>query len=504
MLGANPLASNGSLATAPDWPGRIEALRARGGKLVVVDPRRSRTPRRPTSGSPCAPAATRSCSPPWCACPARRGARRPRRRRRRTSRASTRLGPALATFGPDDGRRGHRRRCRDDPPARSRAGAAPRAAVYGRIGTTTAEFGTVASWLVDVLNICTGNLDRPGGAMFTTPAVAGANTRGTPRPGVACAQPSALAGRDLPGTFGELPAVCLAEEIETPGRRADPGAGVRRRQPGAVAAQRRTPRRRLGALELMVSVDIYLNETSRHADVILPAPSALEKPHYDVALLQLAVRNVANWSDPRAAARPTASPTSGRSSPASPSSPRALGGPNFGGDPAVVDDLVIGRSSAPRSPTSTARCTAAPPTSCSPPSPRARAGADHRLLSAQRPVRRPLRRRPGRAHPRRPDRRPARRRPRPAPATLPDGLRTPTGMIDVAPQPILDDLPRMAAASHAPSDGASAHRPPRPALQQLVDAQRRGARQGQAALRAHVHPDDASSIGPGPTAGRPR
>ena len=195
MLGANPYASNGSLATAPDWPGRIEALRARGGKLVVVDPRRSRTAEEADEWI-----AVRPGSDPFLLAAMVRvlldeglvdlGAVAP------YVEGLERLGPALAAFGPDEvaGVTGVeaatiRRLARE-------LVTAPRAAVYGRIGTTTAEFGTVASWLVDVLNICTGNLDRPGGAMFTTPAVAGSNTHGAPRsvvafvptiPGRACA-----------------------------------------------------------------------------------------------------------------------------------------------------------------------------------------------------------------------------------------------------------------------------------------------------------------------------
>jgi len=176
--------------------------------------------------------------------------------------------------------------------------AAPTACVYGRIGTTTAEFGTTSSWLVDVLNVLTGNLDRPGGAMFTRAAAGASNTRGKPRFGRETRlHRRASRVRALPETMGELPVVALAEEIDTPG-----DGQVRALLTIAGNPVLSTPNsarldRALAGLECMVSVDIYVNETTRHADVILPAPSALQKSHYDVALLQLALRNVANYSE---------------------------------------------------------------------------------------------------------------------------------------------------------------------------------------------------------------
>jgi anaerobic selenocysteine-containing dehydrogenase len=157
----------------------------------------------------------------------------------------------------------------------------------------------VTSWLVDVLNICSGNLDRPGGAMFTRAAAGASNTRGTPRVGrgVKLGRRHSRV-RGLAETFGELPAVCMAEEIETPG-----DGQIRAMVTVAGNPILSTPDSvRLDAafasLDFMVAVDIYVNETTRHADVVLPAPSALQKSHYDVALLQLAIRNVANYSPP--------------------------------------------------------------------------------------------------------------------------------------------------------------------------------------------------------------
>jgi anaerobic selenocysteine-containing dehydrogenase len=492
MLGANPYASNGSLATAPDWPGRIEALRARGGKLVVVDPRRSRTAEAADEWI-----AVRPGSDPFLLAAMVRvlldeqlvdlGDVAP------YVDGLERLGPALAAFGPDDvadltGVDGStiRRLARE-------LAAAPRAAVYGRIGTTTAEFGTVASWLVDVLNICTGNLDRPGGAMFTTPAVAGSNTHGAPRVGrgVRPNHPRSRV-RQLPGTFGELPAVCLAEEIETPG----PG------QIRALLCVAGNPvlslpnggrlDAALRSLDLMVSVDIYRNETSRHADVILPAPSALEKEHYDVALLQLAVRNIANWSEP------VLDLPDGQLDEWEILARLALIAQGRGAstDPAVVDDFVVGtlvsNAVADEHGPLHGRRADDVLAALAPRTGPARIidfyvrsgpygdhfGANPDGLTLEALIGAPHGVDLGPLEPR-----------------LPDGLRTPTGMIDLAPEPILDDLPRMEAAVRRGDDGL-----------RLVG--RRDLRstnswmhnvevlvKGKPRCVLQVHPSDASSMG---------
>ena len=183
--------------------------------------------------------------------------------------------------------------------------AAESAAVYGRIGTTTQEFGTLASWLVDVLNVLTGNLDRPGGAMFPLAAAGQRNSSGEPGRGrgVRIGRWHSRV-RGLPESYGELPVAVLAEEIETPGE-----GQVRALITLAGNPARSTPNsgrieRALESLDLYVAIDIYVNETTRHADVILPVPSPLQRSHYDLAFYQLAVRNVANYSPPGAGARP--------------------------------------------------------------------------------------------------------------------------------------------------------------------------------------------------------
>jgi anaerobic selenocysteine-containing dehydrogenase len=337
MLGANPFASNGSLATAPDWPGRIERLVERGGTLVVVDPRRSRTAEAATEWVAIRPGAdayllmamvqviTAEGLVDLGACTGFVTGLD------EVVATATPFTPELVAQATGIDAEDIRRLARD-------LAAAPSACVYGRIGTTTAEFGTLTSWLVDVLNVLTGNLDRPGGAMFTTAAAGASNTRGKPRVGRAPNLHRRTSRvRALPETFGELPAVAMAEEMDTPGE-----GQIRALITVAGNPVLSTPNSaRLDAaiarLECVVAVDIYVNETTRHADVILPAPSALQKGHYDVALLQLALHDTSNYSEPILPldpGQPTEWEVFARLA-------LVLQGAGATADPALVDDLVI-------------------------------------------------------------------------------------------------------------------------------------------------------------------
>lgn len=296
ILGANPYASNGSLCTAPDFPGRIEAMRARGGKLVVVDPRRSRTAEEADEWLAIRPGTDALFLASMVQVIAAEGLVRIPGHLVGHVRGLDEVLAACASFTPESVAAATglspeviRRSARE-------LVAADRAAVYGRIGTTTTEFGTTASWLIDVVNLVAGNLDVVGGSMFATPVASR-----PPKPG---AGPGFKVGRghsrvrSFPEVMGEYPAAAMAEEITTP------GAGqLRAMVTIAGNPVLSTPNAdqldaALGELEFMVSVDIYLNETTRHADVILPSPSALQKGHYDMLLLQFAVRNVANFSPP--------------------------------------------------------------------------------------------------------------------------------------------------------------------------------------------------------------
>ena len=298
MLGANPYASNGSLATAPDWPGRLEALLARNGELIVVDPRRSRTAESATQWVAIRPGTDALFLAAIANVLIEEGLAGLGAMAEHVN-GFDEVAAALVPFTPEavaDATGIDADVTRD---IARRLAAAPSACVYGRIGTTTQAFGTTASWLVDVVNVITGNLDKPGGAMFTKAAAGQANTRGTPGKGRGMRVyrgESRVSG--MKGTLGELPVAVMAEEIDTPGDGQIKAMITIAGNPVLSTPNGARLDAALASLDFMVSVDIYVNETTRHADVILPSPSALQKPHYDLSLLQLAIRNVANWSEP--------------------------------------------------------------------------------------------------------------------------------------------------------------------------------------------------------------
>jgi anaerobic selenocysteine-containing dehydrogenase len=179
------------------------------------------------------------------------------------------------------------------------------AVCYGRMGVSTQTFGALATWLIDVVNVLTGQLDAPGGPMFTTPAVdlVGIATR--------LGQPGSFdgyrsRGRALPEFNGELPIVTLAEEIETPGPGQVRALLVTAHNPVLSAPNGPRVDAALQKLELMVAVDPYVNETTRHAHYLLPPTSALERQHYDLALHAYGIRNTARWNEPLFAPQPGA------------------------------------------------------------------------------------------------------------------------------------------------------------------------------------------------------
>ncbi|MFD3328981.1 molybdopterin oxidoreductase family protein [Streptomyces sp. NPDC058701] len=295
VLGANPVESNGSLCTAPDFPGRLKALRARGGTLVVVDPRRTRTARladrhlapRPGSDALLLAALAHTLLTEKLAAP---GAAL-----EDITEGIGELAAALGSFTPEAVAPACDLPADEIRTLARELAAAPTAAVYGRIGSSTVEYGTLASWLVDVLNILTGNLDRPGGALFPLAATAGAPRPAGPGKGFALGRwASRVSGH--PEAKGELPLAALAEEIETPGDGRIRVLLAIAANPVLSAPDGNRLDRALAGLDFMISVDPYLNETSRHAHVVLPPPPPAQSAHFDFAFNGFAVRNQARYS----------------------------------------------------------------------------------------------------------------------------------------------------------------------------------------------------------------
>ncbi|MFE6285106.1 molybdopterin oxidoreductase family protein [Streptomyces sp. NPDC057877] len=504
LIGANPLESNGSLCTAADFPGKLKALKARGGTLTVVDPRRTRTARladrhvavRPGTDALLLAAMAYVLFDEDLAdlgdlAPHVQGV--------------DELRAALREFTPE----AVAAACDVEAPlihALARELAAARtAAVYARIGSCTVPHGTLASWLVDVLNILTGNLDRPGGALFPQAA-----TDRTPRPagpgrGFALGRwRSRVSGH--PEAKSELPIAALAEEIDTATDEGEPIRAVISIAANPVLSTPDGDRldKALGALDFMVSVDPYLNETSRHADVVLPPPPPAQSAHHDFAFNTLAVRNQVRYTRPAVPLEP------GRMAETEiharlilavtdwglPRSSEAESLGKRGTDPAAVDALVVDQTlgkavKEPHSPVY---------------------GRDPRALAAQLtgdngPERRldlMLRLGPyGDGFGVRPDGLSLERllaHPHgidlgPLAARLPQPLRTRSGKVELLPEPIAGDLPRLARAMaerpaglvlvgrrHLRSNNSWMHNVPA-----LTGGSNR--------CTLHLHPEDADRLG---------
>ncbi len=296
IIGANPVVSNGSLMSAPGIKKRLKALRERGGKLVVIDPRHTETAARAdvhhfirpgsdvlfllgllhtlfheeltqpgrllhfSNGIEAVQAISREFTP---------------------ERVENIVGIDADII---------RRLARD-------FSAAPSAVCYGRIGASTQQFGALCQWLINVLNIVTGNLDKPGGAMFTIPAIDVVQQMAKQRRFGSYARWTSRV-RGLPEFGGELPVAALAEEILTEGEGQVKALITSAGNPALSTPNGAQLERALSQLEFMVSIDYYLNETTRHAHIILPPTCSLETGHYDLIFHIFAVRNTACYSPP--------------------------------------------------------------------------------------------------------------------------------------------------------------------------------------------------------------
>ncbi|OBB86764.1 molybdopterin dinucleotide-binding protein [Mycobacterium sp. 852002-30065_SCH5024008] len=295
IMGANPAASQGSLLAAPDVMGLIDRIRKRG-KVIVIDPVRTQTAARADEWLPIVPGTDAALL---------------------LAVAHTLFDEGLIDPAPHvDGVDTMRRVAAEWPPDRVSAvtgidedrirllarelASTEKAVVYGRIGLCNQEFGSLASWLVDVINILTGHFDVAGGAMFPKPAAWSITTQ--PLPGLEGGLPEFgrwhTRVRGAKEVLGQAPVSCMAEEIATPGEgqlkalitvAGNPVLST----PGGDKLDEVLP-----MLEAMISVDLWLNETTRHADVILPGLSPLEQPHHDDLILLFAIHSIANYSAP--------------------------------------------------------------------------------------------------------------------------------------------------------------------------------------------------------------
>jgi anaerobic selenocysteine-containing dehydrogenase len=296
IMGGNPQASQGSLLACPDILGEMGRIQGRGGKVVVIDPRRTGTADKADEWVPIVPGTDAAFLLALC---------------------HVLFEDGLVDLGDVgdivNGLDEVRRVAAEFPPERvaetcripaetirriaREIAAAPTAAVYGRIGLCNQEFGTLASWLIDVVNILSGNFDRPGGLMFGKPIAWGANSLPDPQwaDGVSFGRWKSRV-RGAPEVLGQVPVSCLAEEIAAPGPGQIKALVTVAGNPVISSPDAGRLDEALPLLECMISIDNYLNETTRHADVILPGLSAMEQPHFDDLITMWAARSAGNFS----------------------------------------------------------------------------------------------------------------------------------------------------------------------------------------------------------------
>ncbi len=294
MLGANPLASNGSIMAGPGIKKRLEAISKRGGKLVVVDPRRSETARiadehvfiRPGTDALFLLGLLHEICAHGIDLGRLRGSIKNVDRVLEVSKGYAPSQTESITGVPADTVRRLARELRE----------APKGVLYGRMGTSTQEFGSLCMWLINVINAVTGNLDEPGGSMFSTPAIDVLNAAGGFGAGRGSFRRWRSRVRDLPEFGGELPSAALAEEIMTPGEGRIRAMITLAGNPVLSTPNGAKLDEAYASLDFAVSIDFFVNETSRHAHIILPPVSPVERSHYDLALYLTAVRNMAKYS----------------------------------------------------------------------------------------------------------------------------------------------------------------------------------------------------------------
>ncbi|MEM7112175.1 MAG: molybdopterin oxidoreductase family protein [Chloroflexota bacterium] len=294
ILGANPMASNGSIMTAAGVENRLKGIQQRGGRFVVVDPRRTETAVKADQHLFIRPGSDVLLLAALICTLFEEGLVDLGRLETITVGVED-LKMAVSPFTAD---RVAAPTGIDAETIRQLArdfAAAETAVCYGRMGASTQPFGGASQWLINAMNIITGNFDQPGGAMFTLPAVdvVGLTTM-TGRIGAMGRWKSRV--RNLPEFNGELPVAALAEEILTEGPGQIRAMVTMAGNPVLSTPNGRQVNKAFASLDYMVAIDIYINETTRHANIILPPATGLESDNYDVVFHLFAVRNSAKFS----------------------------------------------------------------------------------------------------------------------------------------------------------------------------------------------------------------
>ena len=296
ILGANPAVSNGSMMTAPGMARRLEDIRGRGGKVILIDPRQNETARFASEHLFIRPGTDVLFLLALLHVVFDEGLTRLDHLAPFTRGVET-VAKVVAQFSPEKVTSITRINADQIRRIAREFVAAESAVCYGRIGLSTQEFGGVCQWLINVLNIVTGNFDKPGGAMFPLPAFDPVSAPEAIAPRGSYARWHSRV-RKLPEFAGELPVAALAEEILTEGSGQVKALVTLAGNPVLSTPNGRELDRALASLDFMVSIDFYINETTSHAHIILPPTNSLERGHYDLALHLLAVRNTTKFSQP--------------------------------------------------------------------------------------------------------------------------------------------------------------------------------------------------------------
>jgi anaerobic selenocysteine-containing dehydrogenase len=294
IIGGNPLASNGSIMTVPNVPKRLKAIQQRGGRFIVIDPRRTETAEIADQHLFIRPgrdvfllmamlntlfseglAKTGHLTDFLIGVDAVRAACEPftaELAEQRTGIAAEQVRQLARDMANTDG-----------------------AVCYGRMGVSVQVYGTLCQWAIHMVNIFSGSLDVRGGMMASSPAI-GYIKPGESGAGHFAAFHSRVSG--LPEFAGELPASVMAEEMLTEGEGQIRALITVAGNPVLSAPNGRQVDDALSGLDFMASIDFYINETTQHADIILPPTSALEHDHYDIAFHRLAVHNTTRFNEP--------------------------------------------------------------------------------------------------------------------------------------------------------------------------------------------------------------